>query len=188
MYMWLLCSSLCLALGLSFSTVQAADPPGKVAHPSENGRTNITAQKTTLRNQENKVVFEGKVVLTKGVLVVHSDIMVVLLRPGQSEPSGAASNPKQDGPDKLPTISNRDVSIIEATGHVIIEKGTGRATCQKAIYYDKEQKVVLTGNPIAWQKGTRVSGKKITLFLEDDRSIVEGESRVMIEPESPAKR
>jgi hypothetical protein len=55
-----------------------------------------------------------------------------------------------------------------------------------AIFNEDERKIILTGDPIVWQHGTRVSGRKIIMFLDDDRTIVEGESRVMIEPEGGA--
>jgi lipopolysaccharide export system protein LptA len=51
------------------------------------------------------------------------------------------------------------------------------------VYYQSEEKIVLTGNPVAWDKGTRVSGKQITMFLAEDRSVVEGGSHVRIEPD-----
>ena len=88
------------------------------------------------------------------------------------------------GPD---TVSNRAVSQIEATGRVKIERDAGNATCQKAVYYRDEDKIVLTGDPVAWDKGTRVSGKRITMFLGEDRTLVEGGSHVRIEPEGGAK-
>jgi hypothetical protein len=44
-------------------------------------------------------------------------------------------------------------------------------------------KVVLTGDPVAWERGTRVSGKQITIFLAEERSVVEGGSHVRIEGE-----
>jgi lipopolysaccharide export system protein LptA len=71
--------------------------------------------------------------------------------------------------------------MIEATGSVIIEKDEGRATCRKAIYFEGEEKIVLMGDPVAWQKGTRVSGEKMTMYLADDRSVVEGGTQVVIE-------
>jgi lipopolysaccharide export system protein LptA len=40
---------------------------------------------------------------------------------------------------------------------------------------------VLTGEPVAWEKGTRVSGKQITLYLAEERSVVEGGSHIRIE-------
>jgi len=88
----------------------------------------------------------------------------------------------------MPTVSDRSIRMLEATGRVKIEKEDGRATCRKAVYYDAEKKIVLTGDPVAWQKGTRVSGKRIIMFLDEDRSIVEGDSQVVIEGESGGPR
>ncbi len=188
--MWRSGSSAGIAVWLLMAAAaQAADPAGTAAGgPSVNGRTDITAKRITMRNQENKAIFEGNVVLKKGVLVVHSDVMVVFLKPGDPPAAEPAPKTPRKGSDELPTISNRSVSKIEATGQVKIEKAEGRATCRKAVYNEDERKIILTGDPVAWQHGTRVSGKKIIMFLDDDRTIVEGESRVMIEPEGGERR
>lgn len=191
--MWMWRSSLgvfVLAAGLSAHA--AEDRSAKPAAASKEPTT-ITAQKMTVRNQESKAYFEGAVVLTKGALVVHSDTMVVSFK--QKEASSAkaidTAGDKSDGParqskpktDALAGPGSRAVSMVEAMGRVKIEKDGGTATCQKAVYYEEEEKIVLTGEPVAWQKGTRVTGKVITLYLAEDRSVVEGESRVLIEPE-----
>ena len=132
--------------------------------------------------------------MTRGSLTVHSDEMVVFFKPaaqaGQPDSIGEPGNGKaaeHTPPDKTkrggetPTMSNRSVSMIEATGSVVIEKDDGRATCRKAVYYESEEKIVLTGDPVAWQKGTRVSGERMTMYLADDRSVVEGGTQVVIE-------
>jgi lipopolysaccharide export system protein LptA len=183
--MWRSCSSLICAAGFLAAAAYAADSAAPVAGgPSANGRTDITARKITMRNQENKAIFEGNVVLKKGVLVVHSDVMVVFLKPHDSKTVEAAPKVSRKGSEELPTISNRTVSMIEATGQVKIEKADGRATSRKAVYSEDKRIITLTGDPVAWQHGTCVSGKKIIMYLDDDRTIVEGGSRVMIEPET----
>lgn len=161
--------------------------------------TTITSKKMTVRNQDSQAVFEGMVVLTRGSLVVHSDKMVVsfhsrkrdLIQPSSGdadhgESAQSLSTPKGGG--AASTISNRSVSRIEATAdthHVKIEYENGNATCQKAVYFVDGEKVVLTGDPVAWERGTRVSGKQITIFLAEERSVVEGGSHVRIEGEGP---
>lgn len=178
-------SAIVLVWLLSAAAAPAEGPVGTAAGgPVRNGRTDITAKRITMRNQENKVIFEGNVLLKKGALVVHSDVMVVFLKPDDPQAVAAAPKAPQKGSDEVPTVSNRSVSIIEATGQVKIEKAEGRATCRKAVYNEDERKIILTGNPVAWQHGTCVSGKKIVMFLDDDRTIVEGGSRVMIEPQA----
>lgn len=163
--------------------------------------TTITSKKMTVRNQDSQAVFEGMVVLTRGPLVVHSDKMVVsfhsrkrnLIQPSSNganheEPAQNVSSPK--GSSATSTISNRSVSRIEATADahpVKIEYENGNATCQKAVYFVDGEKVVLTGEPVAWERGTRVSGKQITIFLAEERSVVEGGSHLRIEGEGADK-
>jgi lipopolysaccharide export system protein LptA len=117
--------------------------------------------------------------------------MVVLFKP-QDQSNGSEDRQSREaaknsaaskGTDTMPSVSNRGINRIEATGRVKIEKDSGSATCEKAVYYQSEEKIVLIGNPIAWDKGTRVSGKQITMFLAEDRSVVEGGSHVRIEPQ-----
>jgi len=189
MWMWLLFLSWC-SLNWALVGQAALESPAKGASDQPVGTT-VISQKMTFKNQESQAVFDGAVVLTRGTLVVHSDRMVVSFRSQDqagngskktSEPGKAVTSAK--GPE---TVSNRAVSQIEATGRVKIERDAGNATCQKAVYYREEDKIVLTGDPVAWDKGTRVSGKRITMFLGEDRTVVEGGSHVRIEPEGGAK-
>lgn len=191
--MWMLLRLLnCLALTASVAVSAEAGVPQTTAGPAVS--TTITAKKMTVRNQDGRAVFEGSVVLTKGALVVYSDKMIVLFHPesdATKTPSGGERNgrelAKTPGPSKapetMPSVSNRSVSRIDAMGHVKIEKDNGKATCEKAVYFSDDEKIVLTGDPVAWEKGTRVSGKQITMFLAEDRSVVEGGSHVRIEGE-----
>jgi lipopolysaccharide export system protein LptA len=179
---------------LSWTTVATMTPVHAAVGAGANGAsdqalgTTVISQKMTFKNQENQAVFDGAVVLTRGTLVVYSDRMVVSFgnqEAGAAEPKTAkAPSTPAKGPD---TVSNRAVTQIEATGRVKIERDAGNATCQKAVYYRDEDKIVLTGDPVAWDKGTRVSGKRITMFLGEDRTVVEGGSHVRIEPEGGAK-
>jgi lipopolysaccharide export system protein LptA len=183
-------SSLCALVLIGATAARPGSGPAKPA-PADNEPTRITAQKMTVRNQESKAIFEGAVVLTKGALIVHSDTMVVLFKPGDQRDSGGKpfdGTQKAGRIEAAPMPGNRAVHVIEATGRVRIEKDDGTATCEKAVYYKDEEKIILTGSPVAWQKGTRVSGKVITMFLAEDRSVVEGNSNVLLEPEQAGSR
>lgn len=191
MWIWLLLLNL-IPLGMASlsESADAALPKGGVDHAVS---TTITAKKMTVKNQDSQAVFEGAVVLTRGSLIVYSDRMVVIFReqdPASSENQKGSQSVKGSvngkGPDAVPAVSNRSVNRIEATGRVKIEKDSGSATCEKAVYYHEGDKIVLTGDPVAWEKGTRVSGKQITMFLAEDRSVVEGGSHVRIDPEGGA--
>lgn len=186
---WTLLPSLWVALFLEFTVTSAGEPV----------KTTITSQKLTVRNLENKAIFEGAVVLTKGTLVVYSDTMIVFFKPKEPKDQSKKADDREDrregrvggssldtasGAGTMPTVSNQVVSKIEATGQVRIRNGDEHATCHRAVYYADEEKIVLTEGPIAWGKGTRVAGKRITMYLAEDRSVVEGESRVVIEPQA----
>ena len=180
-------------------TAESVAPAGagvsKVPAPAQ-APTTITAKKMTVRNQDSQAVFEGSVILTQGTLMVYSDKMVVSFSPqptgtkkedpGESKKSdsSSAAKPIGKGVDVMPGSSGRSVKQIEATGHVRIEKETGNATANKAVFDNSRRVVTLTGDPVAWEKGTRVSGEKIIIYLDEDRSVVEGGSHLLIDGES----
>jgi lipopolysaccharide export system protein LptA len=189
MWIWLLVLSCAFSNPATIGWAAVADAPKGASDQAI--ATTVTSKKMTFKNHESQAVFDGAVVLTRGTLVVYSDRMVVSFRgqdQGGGEPKKTADTGKEVASAKGPdTVSNRAVSQIEATGRVKIERDAGNATCQKAVYYREEDKIVLTGDPVAWDKGTRVSGNRITMFLAEDRTVVEGGSRVQIEPDGGAK-
>lgn len=137
--------------------------------------TVITSNTMTASSDKNQAIFQGAVKMVQGELVVHSDVMIVYFK--EKTPSGPPANPAS-----VPNSeSGKEISFIEAKGRVRIEKGGSRATSQHALYNKVEEKVILTGSPVAWQDGTRISGPKMTMFLKENRSIVEGGTRVVIE-------
>ena len=77
--------------------------------------------------------------------------------------------------DKVTGKEEISIKKIIATGGVTINRSDGGvATAEKAIYYQNDEKVVLTGKPVLKQENDLVEGSKITLFLKEKRSIVEG--------------
>jgi lipopolysaccharide export system protein LptA len=73
-----------------------------------------------------------------------------------------------------------DVRIdkIVATGKVKISRPDGTlAMSEKAVYYENDEKVVLTGRPVVKQGNDFVEGSRITLYLKEKRSIVEGSEK-----------
>jgi lipopolysaccharide export system protein LptA len=62
-----------------------------------------------------------------------------------------------------------------STGNVrIITRDCRTGTAERAEYYDAEQRVVLIGNARVWRDDNVVTGERITIFLAEDRSVVEG--------------
>lgn len=196
MFMWILLPVLNFLIpGIAESVSPVSTTVSQNPSPAQ-APTTITAKKMTVRNQDSQAVFEGAVILTQGTLMVYSDKMVVSFSPQSTEAkkgesndakrSDSLSSAKQTSKagDVMPGSSGRSVKQVEATGHVRIEKETGNATSNKAIFDNSRRIVTLTGDPVAWEKGTRVSGQKIIIYLDEDRSVVEGGSHLLIDGES----
>ena len=141
---------------------------------AKNPPTTITSKTMIANNKAGTVIFQGDVHLTQADLDVQSDEMIVRFTTDESSQPAAGTQASDQG-------GKRKISVIEAKGNVVIVKGEGKATCGHAIYYKDEERIVLTESPIAWQAGTRVSGPKMTMYLKEDRSVVEGGTNVLIE-------
>jgi len=178
-----------LVLLLGGAVVSGGQPPNRP--PGSPADIVITSQSLAFKNQEHKAIFEGKVVMKKGEFTMHADQMVVHFDETTPAPASkgngkAAPSPRAQTPD-LPTFGNRAVTLIESTGNVLLQQGDKQARSKKALYYQRDEKLVLTGDPEAWEAGYRVTGTKMTMYLREDRSVVEG-SRVVINDVEPQPR
>lgn len=178
------------ALLLVGSTIVSAAPPPEPS-PTPPAEIVITSESLVFRDYENTALFTGKVVMTKGDFVMRADQMIVHfdgtpLTPS-AQKSGKTGAPSSPAATDLPTFGNRAVSMIDATGNVVMQRGEKRAKSKKAVYHQQDETLVLTGDPEAWEEGYRVTGTKMTMFLREDRSIVEG-SRVVINDREPKPR
>jgi lipopolysaccharide export system protein LptA len=62
-----------------------------------------------------------------------------------------------------------------STGNVkIITRDCRTGTARRAEYYDLDQRVVLKGDARMWQEDNVVTGETITIFISQDRMIVDG--------------
>jgi len=111
----------------------------------------ITSNQMEAEKLGDKVTFIGNVVLKKEGMTVQSDLMIVYYDTG-----------------------TKDIKEIEASGNVIVHKDGRVAFAQKAFYYSEEEKIVLTGDARIIENENELGGDKITLFMRNDRSIVEG--------------
>ncbi len=139
------------------------------AFAEKKDQTTITSETMTFQGKSRQTIFEGTVVLKKGNFVMRSEHMVVTFKKGA-----------QDGSRQTEGATAHQVDRIEASGKVVIEKSDGKATCGRALYDKDEEKLVLTESPVAWQGGTKIQGSQMTMFLKEERSVVEGGSHVVI--------
>ena len=69
-------------------------------------------------------------------------------------------------------VAQRCLEVL--AGHQVFGGSVKTPTLYATIYYDLEQRVVLLGNARVWQEDNVVSGETITIFLSQDRSVVQG--------------
>jgi len=74
-----------------------------------------------------------------------------------------------------------DVKELVADGNVRVSQGTRYATGERATLDQTQRTVTLTGNPVVHDGRDQITGRKITVFLETGRSVVEG-ARAVIFP------
>lgn len=70
--------------------------------------------------------------------------------------------------------AGQHVERLLFTGNVRMEQGARRVTAERAEYFDAEQKLILTGNPKAWdiEEQNELTGEEIVVFLEEDKMFV----------------
>ncbi len=111
----------------------------------------ITASHMEADQLGYKVKFNGDVVLKKESMTLYSDSMLVFY-----------------------DVPSKSIREIDALGNVVVRREGRVALSNRAIYYSKEEKIVLTGDARIIENQNQLGGDRITLFLQDDRSIVEG--------------
>jgi lipopolysaccharide export system protein LptA len=142
---------------------------------AEEGPLVITSNTLEIDNEKRTVTFTGKVAAKKDDWLIHSDRMVLFYEEGTEKPTTEAENVRVDR--------------ITASGNVqILRSAGGEALAQEAVYYHSDERIVLTGRPVVKQGEDLVEGSRITLFLKDNRSVVEGSEqekvRAVIMPRS----
>ena len=120
----------------------------------------ITAESLEADNKKNTVTFKGNVVAKQGDMVIMADTMTV-------------DYEKEGG-----------INTVQASGNVKMSQADRVATGTRIVFYNPEQKIVMTGNPKIWQGDNLISCDKITVLLEQDRIFFEGKVDSTIFPKS----
>jgi lipopolysaccharide export system protein LptA len=74
-----------------------------------------------------------------------------------------------------------EIQKAVAQGQVRISYQDKKSVSDRAEYYPKEDRAVLTGRPKVWQEDDLLVGSKIILLLKEDRSIVESDGRQRVQ-------
>ena len=141
-------AGLFLAVVLLIPVVVAAAP---VSATENRGPIHVVSDRFEADDEAQTVIFSGNAVATQDDVTIHADRLTIRY-----------------------TGENREIVQVIADGHVRILQQEKVATGGKAVFYHREERVVMTGSPKVSEGDNSVEGQEITLYLNEKRSVVSG--------------
>ncbi|HEU5360640.1 MAG TPA: lipopolysaccharide transport periplasmic protein LptA [Candidatus Deferrimicrobiaceae bacterium] len=111
----------------------------------------ITADRLSADSARESVTFEGNVEARQGNVTLHADRLF-------AEYSRSA----------------KAIEKITAEGNVRVIQGAREARADRAVFYNLEQRIVLTGGADLVQGENTLKGETVTIYLRENRSVVTG--------------
>jgi lipopolysaccharide export system protein LptA len=123
------------------------------------------------------VVYRGAVEVTQGDVKMVADVLTITLENDkQNDKKPTTETPISDPPAQAAPASTDTGKVKEmvATGNVRIDQGTRWAVGGRATYEQQQRTLVLTENPVLHDGPNEVVGERVTVYLDENRSVVEG--------------
>ncbi|MFQ5896635.1 MAG: lipopolysaccharide transport periplasmic protein LptA [Candidatus Methylomirabilia bacterium] len=133
---------------------RAGSGPPVSPSPEPDGESHpvvVDADRMETLKREGLVIFTGNVVARQNNSIQYADRMEVYL--------------DERGERVIRTVSTGNVRVITPDCQI--------GTARRAEHYDTDQRVVLVGDARVWQADNVVSGERITIYLAEERSVVE---------------
>lgn len=112
-----------------------------------------------------RLLFTSKVQIEQGELLVNSDRLEAFYPPGGSQPD-----------------------TLVASGHVRVSQGKRRMLCDKATFFQTQDRLLCVGNAELQQGDDRVRGREIEIFIKQNRVKVKGGATVNVTPSQSAEK
>jgi outer membrane protein assembly factor BamD len=129
----------------------------------------ITSDSVETFTKENMILFKGNVMARQKDMVIYSDSLEAVII--------------EDG---------KGIEKVIAGGNVKIQQGIRVANCQKAIFYNLNKRIVLTGDPKVTEGENIITGEEITFDIEENRIEVKGgtsgQGKVRIYPQEETEK
>lgn len=148
---WKVCLLALLALAAWSPSPQAAEKKGARAEGQGNLPIEITADRLLADSGKETVTFEGNVRAVQGEVTLFSDRLF-------AEYGGAG----------------RSVEKVTAEGSVRVIYAGKEARADRAVFFNQEQRIVLSGGAGLVQGEDSLKGDTVTIFLQENRSVVTG--------------
>jgi lipopolysaccharide export system protein LptA len=111
----------------------------------------ITADRLQADSGKNSVSFEGNVLAVQGDVTLRADRLF-------------AEYSKREGA----------IEKVTAEGNVRVVQSSREASGNRAVLYNLEQRIVLSGDVSLAEGENRLKGESVTIFLRENRSVVTG--------------
>jgi lipopolysaccharide transport protein LptA len=149
---------------LGLSTISASLGYSQQTKPKDSSAPiEITSDRMRSENGGQKIIFSGNVLIAKEGMTIASDFIEIY-----------------NSADKKQTEE------IVAIGNVTIIRGTKKAKGDRAVYLERLQKIILTGNPKATvEEGNDIiEGKEMIFLLKKDRFVINKRVRAKLFPKN----
>jgi len=111
----------------------------------------ITADRLSADSVKNSVTFEGNVVAKQGDATLSAERLFAEYIHGTG-----------------------GIEKITAEGNVRVNQEDKEARAPRAVFYNLEQRIVLSGGADLTQAGNTLKGETVTIYLRENRSVVTG--------------
>ncbi len=132
----------------------------------------IESDKLEIRQQENKAVFSGNVLVVQGTTTLRAGHMVVYYTGGGGSISSGSA----------------DIKTIDVSEKVYLESGEQQATADTGRFDMAAQTFVLKGEKVVLSEGANVfTGCQLTVFMETGEAQLEscgGRVQIQLDPKS----
>jgi lipopolysaccharide export system protein LptA len=152
----LLLLSLC-AVGAAGLVYAGADAQVLKNHDS-NAPVNFTADRIEVQDRADRVMVSGNVEVTQAGMTLNAARMTVAYR---QQPGGTGT-------------SGVEIDRIDASGNVVVRKGTDTAKGNVAIYDLNSRLITMLGNVSLTQGTNKLTGGRLVMDLNSGRSTVDG--------------
>ena len=143
-----------------------------IGGPRSKDPITITSDNLEYEYKDGVVVYRGDVLAVQGDVKVRSNELRITLVKSED---GKASDPTGTAP--LASASSSKLQAVVASGNVRIDQGTRWAVGGKATFDQKNRTLVLTESPVLHDGPNEVAGDRVVVYLDQDRSVVEGGRR-----------
>lgn len=162
--------------------VVAAESP--VAQPSPFGALDFTSRKEPIHIRshdleffynQKRIIYRGSVVATQGDSTLKSRTLTVMYE-------DVTPTPAAQGSGTANASKGQKIKEIIAEENVEITSATRQATCHKAVFSDAARTITLTGNASLRDEANEVTGQKVTIYVDEGRTTVEGDPKMILTP------